>query len=229
MSNLFQTLTDEQQGEVLAQYMPVGKSMIAKDIKTTNLYKLLQSSSLEFGRITSKLNEMICQYDVTVTTEYIEEYEQMLGIPDNCFTNTETIERRRQQIEAKLRAIGTQTCQDLIDVIAILGVTIECETGFQCGIFPADFPWCFSGGSFEASHLLYITFVGFNDSNLFPVDFPWFFSGSSYIERIKCFIESLVPANVRVVFRFSDSPTFNFIVQDNDNFVVQTGDNFVIN
>jgi len=229
LCNLFNILTPDQQAILLAKYLPSGKALIAKDNINSNLYKFIKSQAQEFSLISSKLNETICEYDAQKTTKYVEEYERMLGIPEaGCFNTNVTIVRRRNQIYAKLLAIGTQTCDDLVKVIAALGITITCKTGFECGVFPVSFPWCFFGDTVAASHTLRITFIGFTDSNLFPVSFPWFFSGESYINNVKCFIESLIPANCRVFYAFTDSKSFNLEVENGDELITQDGNNLII-
>lgn len=224
LCNLFEILTADQQARLLAKYLPSGKALIAKDNISSNLYKFIKSQAQEFSLISTKLNETLCEYDAQKTTKYIEEYERMLGIPEaGCFETSVSIERRRNQIYAKLLAIGTQTCDDLVEVIAALGITIKCETGFKCGVFPVSFPWCFFGNTLQATHTLRITFIGFSDTNLFPVSFPWFFNGESYIENVKCFIETLIPANVKVFYAFEESLNFELITQDGYSLITQDG------
>lgn len=229
LCNLFQILTADQQARLLAKYLPSGKALIAKDNISTNLYKFIKSQAYEFSLISDKLNETLCEYDAQNTTKYIEEYERMLGIPEaGCFKTSVSIERRRNQIYAKLLAIGTQTCEDLVEVIAALGITVKCETGFECGVFPVSFPWCFFGTTLAAAHTLNIKFIDFTDANLFPVSFPWFFSGESYINDVKCFIETLIPANCRVFYSFSDSNIFDLVDQEGDMLTTQSGENLII-
>jgi hypothetical protein len=229
LCNLFQILTADQQARLLAKYLPSGKALIAKDNKNTNLYKFIKSQAYEFSLISDKLNDTICEYDAQNTTKYIEEYERMLGIPEaGCFKTSVSIDRRRNQIYAKILAIGTQTCDDLVEVIAALGITIKCETGSELGVFPVSFPWRFFGSTFEAAHTLNITFIDFSDVNTFPVSFPWFFSGESYINDVKCFIKTLIPANCRVFYSFSESNLFDFIDQEGDVLVTQSGDSLIL-
>jgi hypothetical protein len=229
MSDLFPILTQDETAEIAAKYLPLGKAWFAKDIKTTNFYKFLKGGAQEFNNIRAKLNEVICEFNANVTTEYIEEWETAVGIPDGCFNTTVSIEQRRRQVVAKLKAIGVQTAQDLIDVIAELGVEINVETGFGLSAFPVTFPWPFYGNENTSSNTIIITYLNIIENNTFPVDFPWIFGGSSYITAISCFILTLVPATDVVYFKFSDKLIIEFLMQDGDQFLMQNDDEFIMN
>ena len=198
--SLFEPLNAEQTAQLFAQYFPQGKAWNAKNIPSKNLYKLLKGCASEDVNFRNKLNEQLDQYSIFTTTEYLEEYETMLGIPDDCFTNQEDVPTRRNQIIAKMLAYGTQTAQNIIDLVAILGFEITITNGFG-DAFPVTFPWAFMGSSVEGSNTIIVTFLNIPAQNTFPVPFPWAFGGFSYINRVECFIIKLIPSTDNVIFK----------------------------
>lgn len=200
--SIFVDLSKDQITQIFGQYFMAGKALIAKNLPDTKFYKFLKGMATEDISLRNKFNEQLDEYNIFNTIEFIEEYETMLGIPDDCFTNDGDIETRQRQIIAKMLAYGTQTAQDLIDVVAILGFEIRVSNGTANSGFPVKFPWLFFGDASEAANTVVITFINVDEPIGFPIKFPWVFSGTGYVSRVKCFITKLIPSTDKIVFNF---------------------------
>ena len=213
----------ENGGGIQASYIINGRAVESKIIKESVFFNLLKGMSVEFNRIRTCLNEQLFEYSICSTIDFLREYEIMLGIPDKCFTNSETDDVRRQQIQAKFLAEGVQTAQDLIDVIALLGFVIQVENSTIAPTFLMSFPHIW-----QANKIIIITFFGITTRDTFPVDFPWFFRGSDYVGRVQCFIRQLVPVSTKLIFEFEPF-LINYLFENGDNYLFENDDNYVFN
>lgn len=226
--NIYNNLSTDQLARITAKYMQSGKAYLAKNIPSKKLYKLIKGLSNEIGNVRNKLNEQINQYDIYQTSEFIEEFETMLGIPDECFSNQETLEIRQNQIVAKMIADGIENRQDLIDVIAILGYVITITNAHEVSTFPVTFPWRFFGNESQSSKTLVITFPDNEAPNLFPAKFPWVFGGESYLVRVECFIRTLISSTNVVVFEYQENFS-SYEFQNGDTYIFQDGSEYLFN
>lgn len=189
--------TIQEQAQSLANYLPGGDVFKAKNISTTNLRKFLVGLSGELvtsdGYLRSYSEEIIP--DKTVL--FINEWEKALGIPDDCFSATGSLNERRTHILIKLASLGVQTSQDFIDLAALFGLVITISSGSSLSIFPFTFPLQF----LTAQQTKFTIVVNFNVivSNTFPQIFPITF-GDSIIPILQCLFSKLKPANVSLVF-----------------------------
>ena len=191
-------LSQEQQASTLASYLPSGKVFAAKNISGTNVRNILLGLAKELVR-TSKLIALFRRDTVPdATLNYIEEWESALGIPDTCFFANGDDAERRLHIIVKLANYGVQTSQDFIDLAALFGVSIECESGSLHGIHGALPPKVYSGGDVEARNTIVIRPTEAIGES-FPYTFPITF-GTSTLATLECLFQKLKPAHVNLVF-----------------------------
>ena len=196
--------TSNQLAAISAKYLPDGKAWVNKFVETSNLFKLLKGTSIEFGRLEQLLDTYINSFDIRNSTELLEQWEGALGLPNDWLPLSNSIEDRQRAVIAMLAADGTQTAQDIVDVIAILGFDVTITTGYAASVFPVDFPWVFAGDETDAKFTIVVNFEpGITDSNPFPIPFPYPFGGSK-VNKMRSFIEYLAPANVQVIFAFTE-------------------------
>ena len=130
INNFFNLLDEKDGGQIFAKYLPQGKAWSAKNIINSNFFKLIDSLTKEDNKLRDCLNQVVTQFDITITDEFLGEWEKQLGIPDGCFTTDVSIERRRNQCLAKIKARGVQTTKDLQEIISILGYSATISTRF---------------------------------------------------------------------------------------------------
>jgi uncharacterized protein YmfQ (DUF2313 family) len=91
---------------------------------TSNLYKLLQALADELGRFDDRMEQLKREWDPSLTLEMLPDWERVLGLPDPCITEDQTVDQRRDAVVAKLTLLGGQSRAFFISLAASLGYTI---------------------------------------------------------------------------------------------------------
>jgi len=203
MKKDFTPNTVDVNAQILADMLPGGRLFDAKNINGSNFRKMLEALAQELTRIQIKIYEISTEDDLETTTNLIEQWEKALGIPDECFSNTVSIDQRRKQIVAKFAKMNVQTEDDFISLAKYFGYNITISYGDVHGTFPITFPWVFALDGRAARHTMIIRFVDINKPGS---TFPWIFPvvwGEPNI--IICLFEHLKPANVKIVWQYKDT------------------------
>ena len=195
---LFERRDLDQYTNSLADYLPGGCLFASAHISDSNFRKLLQGMAGELFRANGLLIEYSEQIIPDQTTKFIEEWESTLGIPDDCFTGTGTIDERRTDILVKLAALGVQTAEDFVDLATILGATVTVTPGIDEISFPLIFPILMFETLKEARFTIVVQFT-VQAANRFPFVFPFTF-GDSTIAILECLFTKLKPANCDIIF-----------------------------
>lgn len=199
MVNLTETHNIEQQTDSLADYMPSGYVFEAKKVPDTNLRKLLEGFAGLLVDAEEKINLVASEYDITTTTEFIEEWEGFVGIPSDCFLVADTLEQRRKNVLIKLTALGVQTKEEFEALGVLLGITITVSPVAEYAVFPMTFPIIFFDSAKAARFTMLVEYEC-EGNCAFPYIFPLEFD-SQLVETMKCIIRKLTPANVALMFR----------------------------
>jgi len=216
---LFQRRDLEEYTNSLADYLPGGILFASKSVANSNFRKLLRGMAGELFRSNGLLIEYSEEIIPDKTVKFIAEWENALGIPDDCFPGTGSIDTRRRDVLTKLAALGIQTKQDFIDVGAIFGVTVDVKSGSFKGIFPIEFPMILFSSAKESRFTLIITMTVPSENEFtykfpfqlgivqvgtledeFPYTFPFQF-GSGPIAILECLFSKLKPANCKIIFK----------------------------
>ena len=199
MADLFTIFDRNEQTAILANYMPNDDVFAGKINETTKLHKFLFGFSETNRRINESLEVTFDEYDFRITTDFLNEWESMLGIPDSCFSGTGTIAQRRIDVIAKFLADGTQTSDDFKAIALLYGISINIKSGVsELDLFPLTFPVTFPDVK-TARFTMIIEFT-VDESLRFPLTFPIPF-GDDDITKLECLFRKLAPANVDVIFR----------------------------
>lgn len=190
--SLFLKRTVEAFTKSLANYVPGGKLFVSKNMPQQNLYMLLSGLAEEAIRANGLLIAYNEQYFPDLTIDFIEEWEQALGIPDACFPGAEelNLDTRRLHILIKLASLGVQTVDDFINISELLGfVDTTVEPGIEAGLSAPD-------GRFT----IVVKFKLESDL-LFPLSFAIPF-GTDQFGILECLFTNLKPANCDIQFGF---------------------------
>lgn len=193
--------TTSEQADSLADYLPNGPLFVAKKCLDTNLRNLLEGLAESLRKAEEDINLTTSEYNIPVTTLFIEEWEKFVGIPDQCFVIADTIEQRRRNVLTKLTALGVQTAQNFIDLAAIFGVVVTITPGAEEleEEFTFEFPILISLEPKAAKFTMIVDFEVL-PGDLFSYIFPLLF-GEDLISILECLFNRLKPANVSVEFR----------------------------
>lgn len=193
------TLTE--QTDVLASYLPNDPLHALKNKEGSNIRKVLEGLAYQWGAFRDSINEVAAEYNPNNTVALIEEWEGFVGIPDECISNTGTLEERRVNILLKLAGINATTAKQFENIAAILGYTITVENGVDTSIFPLTLPFILLSEA-AAPFTIVVTLDASLEPSGFPLTLP--FTLSSGVPNILlCFLQKLKPANTNLVFRYS--------------------------
>jgi hypothetical protein len=199
--------TQSENAQVFSDHLPGGQVFTAKNIQGSNLYKTLYGLSAEVTRSQSKINQLSNQYNIFISDDLLDEWEQALGIPDECFTtNGIDNSQRRLQIIAKLAKMNIQTPRDFVELASLFGYNISILYGADFGNFPAEFPILLG----TDDDVVFSMIIKFDDidkpTNLFPAMFPILFTSFDVSEMLKCLFNHQVQANVKIIYFYRNYP-----------------------
>ena len=195
--------TQTQQADILAQYLRDDNLHEAKNRDGSTLRKILIGLASEWLNFRSKINEVSNEYNPKTTTKLIEEWEQFVGIPDNCIPVASTIEQRRLNVLLKLAGINATTEAQFKNVASILGYNIEVSNGVSTSAFPLTLPFLLISEA-SAPFTIVITLPSSIQPNGFALTFPFTLT-SQQPAILDCLFNKLKPANTQLFFRYSNA------------------------
>lgn len=194
---IFPRRTLDEYTDSLAAYLPGGKLFGARSIQDSNFRKLLHGMAGELYRVNGSLNDYASEITPDTTTRFIDEWESALGIPDDCFTGSGTIDERRRDVLTKLAGLGVQTVDDFEALGLVFGKTITVKQLSSDSLPAYSVPFNPIGLP-EARFVIIVEGVNLV-TNTPPYSVPFdLFDSESILE---CVFKHLKPANCDVVFR----------------------------
>ncbi len=193
--------TQTQQSETLAQYIRDDRLHQSKNKDGSNLKKVLLGLASEFVRFRDKTNLIYDQYDPRTTTNLITEWETQVGIPDQCFGNTGTLEERRTNILLKLAGVNVSTEEQFENIALILGFNIDVSNGIDIAVFPLTLPFVLLNGT-EAPFTIVITLPVSEQPAGLPLELPFTLT-SQVPDVLECLFNKIKPAQCNIIFRYS--------------------------
>lgn len=195
--------TQTQQADILAQYLRDDSLHEAKNKDGSTLRKILIGLASEWLNFRSKINEVSNEYNPKTTTKLIEEWEQFVGIPDDCIPVASTIEQRRLNVLLKLAGINATTEKQFKNIASILGYNIEVSNGVSTSTFPLTLPFLLISEA-SAPFTIVITLPSSIQPNGFALTFPFTLT-SQQPAILDCLFNKLKPANTQLFFRYSNA------------------------
>jgi uncharacterized protein YmfQ (DUF2313 family) len=199
--SIVQEITQAQQADILAQYIRDDRLHQAKNKEGSNLRKVLIGLAEEFVRFRDKANLIYDNYSPGKTEQLITDWETQVGIPDDCFSNTGTLEERRTNILLKLAGINVSTEQQFKNVASILGFNIEVSNGIETSTFPLTLPFILLNQD-EAPFTIIITLPASEQPAGLPLELPFTLT-SQAPEILECLFNKIKPAQCNLIFRYS--------------------------
>lgn len=100
----------------------------------SKLSSFLTGNALELTRLDGEGYRLIAEIDPQSSTEAIEDWERVLGLPDSCGSDADTLAARRAQVLQKLLRPQGQAASTYIELAATLGypnATVETFPPFR--------------------------------------------------------------------------------------------------
>lgn len=187
----------EAHTRALADYLPNGRLFEAKNISDSNFRQLLRGLAGELFTAQGYLCTLEVEYFPDATVLFIEEWERALGIPDECFPGTGSIDDRRRDVVVKLSALGVQTATDFEELALVFGKVVT-VTPLSEEAFP---PFAVPFNPISLTEARFTIVVSGVDlvANVPPYDVPFdLFPGETILE---CLLRIQAPENCNVLFR----------------------------
>lgn len=202
----FAPKSEEDNIKSFSDLMPVNKLLwAALRIPGTNAYRLLSVLAQNLARFQLLEFEIASQYIPNTTNSFIEQWEEMLGIPDDCFLTDVSDDERRRNILIKLASLNLQTAEDYEILGDLLGLTVEVIPNTPA----APFTWTIN--------------IDSEDPDVFPYTFPMTFS-QDFIGLFECLTQKQKPAHTTLLYSFIPN---NYTTNDGDLYVTNDDDPYV--
>jgi uncharacterized protein YmfQ (DUF2313 family) len=201
MSNYLKTRTTQEQADVLASYLPDNAIFVEKNNLDSNYRKLLNGLALEFKRIRDVINSIRSDYFPENTTEFIENWEAQLNIPDDCIDVSTDISERRNNVMLKLNGVNATTKEDFEAMIAAAGIEATISNAVDQASLPLTLPFLLV----DSDHAPFTIIVNL-DASLEPSGLPLtlpFTLSSQAPSNIECLLKKYIPAHCQIIFRYS--------------------------
>lgn len=108
----------EKYRRLLRKLFPQGRAW--DDVRQDDI-GFLQGVAGEFARIDERAKDLLAEFNPATSTEMLEDWEDLLGLPDPCVGDTEDLNERRQQAAQKLAAVGGMSAPYFETVAESLG------------------------------------------------------------------------------------------------------------
>lgn len=83
---------------------------------------LFEGIAVEFGRVDDRAEELLVELDPLTSEELLEDWENLLGLPDDCVPEGQTLLERQTQARNKLSNQGGQSAQYFEDFALSVGI-----------------------------------------------------------------------------------------------------------
>jgi uncharacterized protein YmfQ (DUF2313 family) len=203
---------------LLINLLPQGRLWRPREQPT--FLKFLKAVATEFCRVEERVTDALKEADPRESFEILDDWERLLGIPDECTETDRSLSERRQQIVQKLTNVGGLSAEFYEFICAQLGfqVTVENRVNFLAGRGRAgDALWNYFNRHFVAGSPAGMALTEIGWRFYFNVEMPVTavevfeagdVAGTPLREftnpLIECTIRKLKPAHAGVTFTFKE-------------------------
>ena len=164
------------------------------------LTRLLHSMADELARVDSRAAQLIEETDPRTTTELLNDWERVAGLPDTCVTAAQATAQRRGALHARLTTLGGQNVSYFIALAASLGYTVTI-TEFRLHTVEDDVEYPLYGHPWQFAWqinapLNTVGTLSVTDTVADPL--AWWGN-----ELLECVIRRLKPAHTHTLFAYS--------------------------
>lgn len=137
--------------KMLLDLLPQGRAWPKEE--GSDLYNTMDALAQELARLDARSFKLLDEADPRTTFEMITDWERVVGLPDECSEENQTLQQRREAIVARLIQSGSINKQLYIDLAAALGytVTVTDYKQFRTGrsrvgdaLWNGDWRWAFT-------------------------------------------------------------------------------------
>jgi uncharacterized protein YmfQ (DUF2313 family) len=127
---------------LLASLMPTGALWTAVGEDDSRMRQVLAGIAPTLERLEAAGYDLLTELNPATTVALIDDWEAVYGLPDACMTPATTLQQRRDRVLGRIRELGGQSKQYIVDVCARYGytVTITEQRYFRAGLNRAGQP-----------------------------------------------------------------------------------------
>lgn len=178
-----------------ADHIPEGRAWNSKIDENSVMYKNIKSLASAFNIVQQQIELIANEFNINLTVDLLPDWEESVGIPDDCIFELQDLEERRETVIQRLKKIPVVTKAEFEALALSLGIEVTVLPGGEVEAFPLTFPF-----NFSETYPKFRMFVYFPGDRLgFPYNFPLTF-GSFSIDVIKCVFDRVAPANVEIIY-----------------------------
>lgn len=186
--------------DALAALLPTGAAW-SRDPASV-LMQLLAALAAELARVDLRASQLLAETDPAATAELLGDWERVVGLPDPCVTQAQTIAERRRALEGRLTAVGGQSIAFFVALAARLGYSVTIDEFASSGAATA------AGIVFSGDEWAHIWRVNVPE----PVAINPFRAGAGAAgeplrswsnEVIECQFNRYKPAHTKVLFAYA--------------------------
>lgn len=229
MADYIKNNTQEENANILAQYLRNDDLHASKNIEGSNLRKLLLGLAEGFKDVNNNINILVKNGNVNEATELIELWEKTVGIPDDCLDNSGTIEERRNKVLIKFAGLQGTLIEQFEYVVNLLGYSgIEVVSGLDKIRYPLTYPILYINSEEEATFTIVVALPDELAIQVYPLTYPITYNG--IISQLQCIFDKLKPANVQIIYQYKLNiiDTRSFITLENGDFLVTENGDFLV-
>ncbi|NKG32129.1 DUF2313 domain-containing protein [Erwinia rhapontici] len=189
----------EQYEQMLGVLLPRGPAWDEMD-------PLLMGLAPSLSRVHERGDALMLEIDPRSVTELIDRYETITGLPDSCApAGVQTLQQRRQRLDAKLNLIGGLSEKFYLSLLASLGypsatITRYQKSQFTClsncteSLYSNEWRYYWQVNINESAQILPMTAISSCTASLRT----W---GDTVAE---CVISKMAPSHTVVIFRYTE-------------------------
>jgi len=189
--NFFNSPDTDETGVQFASVLPEGRVWNKKNLDSSTIFKLIRSIAQGFNTVQQQIELLADEYNINLSVDLLPEWEESVGIPDDCLTELDSLEQRRNAIISRLRNIPVVTKAEFEALgFELIGETITVTDGWSYDL----------ANNFPDKYSRFKMYVQFPFSLAgFPYSFPLPF-GRFRNDLIDCVFRQVKPANTIIIF-----------------------------
>lgn len=194
-TEIFKAPDIEGTTDELASALPDGRVWQSKYIGGSNMRALVSGAAMPFNIAEQKVEELATEFDINQTTALLSEWEESVGLPDECFADLGSIAERRAAIIERFRRIPVVTLAEMQSAVDALfpDAGIELYAGGDYYGFELDFEYSFFGA---ANEKFVIVAKVQSQVPFFEYDLEITLTGAINVDEFVCYMNKIIPANV---------------------------------
>lgn len=191
----------------LSKLIPYGKCWESKFYTNSIFYNFIKSIAYSIMNLDNTVMGLLKSINIKKSNDFLEEWEKLLGLPKPDFDIASTIEQRKLNVLALIRAGKAYSIQDWKDIANIMGVDITIEQYSESSgrAFPYTFPITFPYSQEESPYLVIITFKNIDmayTNRSFPYTFPITFQDNEKYKYLEKIYNMIKPVFIKLIFKY---------------------------